>query len=134
MCLKRFIDIANMWIKLGHWSLHFKVFVSIIIPKPNKELYTFPKAFQSIALLNTIGKLIKKVIGERLEFQSISNKFIHQCQLGGLKQQSTIDIGVMLTHFIHTGWVRNLSTSMLAFNIAQSFFQNYLVGKKTRYF
>ena len=132
--------------------------MSIIIPKPNKESYDFPKDFRPIILLNTISKLIEKVIGERLQFQSISNKFIYQCQLEDLKQQSTTDTEVVLTHFIYTGWVKNLSTSTLAFNIAQFFpslnhqllslilfkvsfdpkillfFKNYLVGRKTRYF
>ena len=64
---------------------------------------------------------------------------------------------VVLTHLIHTGQIKNLSTSTLAFNIAQffpllnhqllplilakagfdfkisSFFCNYLVGRKTKY-
>ena len=157
-CLRKFIDIANACIELGHWPLHFKVSMSIIIPKPNKESYDSLKDFRPIILLNTISKLIEKVIGERLQFQSISNKFIYQCQLEDLKQQSTTDAGVMLTHFIYTGWVKNLSTSTLAFDIAQFFpslnhqllslilfkasfdpkillfFKDYLVGKKTRYF
>jgi len=68
------------------------------------------------------------------------------------------NIEVVLTHLIHTGWVKNLSTNVLAFNIAQFFsslnhqllpltltktgfdskislfFCNYLVSKKTKYF
>jgi len=65
---------------------------------------------------------------------------------------------VMLTHFIYISWVKNLFTSMLAFDIVQffpslnhqllplipikvsfdpkvlSFFWDYLVSRKTRYF
>jgi len=74
MIIIQFIQIG---IKLGHWPLYFKVSLTIIIPKPNKESYDTPKAFQPIALLNTISKLFEKVIGERLQFQVISNKFIH---------------------------------------------------------
>ena len=65
-CLRKFINIANAYIELDYWPSHFKVFMSIIIYKPNKESYDSPKAFWSIILLNTISKLIKKVIGERL--------------------------------------------------------------------
>ena len=67
-------------------------------------------------------------------------------------------MGVMLTHFIYISWVKNLFTSMLAFGIVQfflllnhqllplilikvsfdpkvsSFFWDYLVSRKTRYF
>jgi len=90
----------------------------IIIPKPNKKLYDLPKVFRPIVLLNTVGKLIEKVIGERLQFNTASNEFIHPSQLRGLKFKTTIDAGVALTHIIHTGWVKNLSTSTFAFNIA----------------
>jgi len=41
--------------------------------------------------------------------------------LGELKHQSTTDVRVVLTHFIQSGWVKNLTTSMLVFDIAQFF-------------
>ena len=47
-----------------------------------------------------MDKLIEKVIGERLQFQVVSNNFIHQSQLRGLKFKSTTDAGIVLTHFI----------------------------------
>ena len=157
-CLNIIISIANMCIELGHWPLHFKRSTMIVISKPNKKLYDLPKAFRPIVLLNIVGKLIEKVIGERLQFNTASNEFIHPSQLGGLKFKSTIDAGVALTYIIHTSWVKNLSTSTLAFNIAQfflllnhhllslimrkvgfdnhiiSFFANYLMDRKINYF
>ena len=60
MCLKKIVNIADVCFKLSHWPLHFKVFTSIIISKPNKESYDSPKAFRPIILLNTIEKLIEK--------------------------------------------------------------------------
>ena len=66
-------------------------------------------------------------------------------------------MGITLTHFIWLGWVKNISTSMLAFDISQffsllnhqllpliidkvgldckvsTFFKNYLVRRKTKY-
>jgi len=85
MYLKKIINITDVCFELGHWPLHFKVSTSIIIPKPNKKSYDPPKVFRSIVLLNTIEKLIEKVISDRLQFQLISNNFIHLSQLGGLK-------------------------------------------------
>jgi len=105
-----------------------------------------------------MGKLIEKVIRDRLQFQVISNNFIHQSQLGGLKFKSTTDMGIVLTHFICKGWIKNMLTSSLAFDIVQffpslnyrllalilrkaefesrvvNFFSNYLVNRKTKYF
>jgi len=103
ICLKKIINIADTCFELDHWPLHFKVSTSIIIPKPNKELYNSSKAFGPIILLNTIGKLIEKVISDRLQFQSISSNFIHLSQLYRLKQQLTSDASIILTYFIHTG-------------------------------
>jgi len=104
-----------------------------------------------------IGKLFEKMIGECLQFHTISNSFIHHSQLRGLKQRFTMDTGVVLTHIICSGWVKNLIISTLAFDIAQFFpslnhqllslildkagldqkvsnlLKNYLVGRKTSY-
>ena len=76
---------------------------SIIIPKPNKAAYDSPKIFQPIVFLNMLGRLIKKVISKRLQVQSIFSNFVHLNQLERLKQYLTINAGLYLTHFIHTG-------------------------------
>ena len=157
-CLRNIICIMNACFNLGHWPNHFKKSTTIVIPKPNKFTYNLLKSFRLIVFLNTLGKLIKKLIGERLQFQAISNNFIHQSQLGGLKFKITSDVGITLTHFIRTGWIKHLSTSTLVFDIAQffpslnhhfmslildkagfgplvvNFFSNYLVNRKTSYF
>jgi len=99
-CIFKLLDIANMCIDLGHWLSYFKMSTMVIIPKLNKSAYDSLKAYCPIVLLNMIGKLFKKMIGERLQFHTIANNFVHQSQLGGLKQKSTTDSGVVLTHII----------------------------------
>ena len=117
-CIDRLIDIANTYIDLGHWPSHFKTSSTVIIPKPNKTLYDLPKLFLPIVLLNTTGKIFEKIIGERMQFSLISNNFIHLCQLDRLKHRFTTDVDITFTHLIRLGWVRNLTMSMLAFDIA----------------
>ena len=104
-----------------------------------------------------LGKLIKKVIGERLQFHVMANDFIHPSQLGELKFKSTTDVDIALIHIICLGWIKNISTSILAFDIVQffpslnhcfltyilqkvgldihivNFFTNYLIDRKTNY-
>jgi len=63
-CLSNVINIADACINLGHWPIYFKVSTTVVIPKPNKLSYNNLKAFCSIVLLNTLGKLIEKVIAE----------------------------------------------------------------------
>jgi len=158
MCLENIIAITNACIEIGYWPNHFKNSMTIVIPKPNKASYDSPKFFRLIVLLNTLGKLIEKVIGNKLQFHVISNDFIQQSQLGGLKFKSTTDAGIVLTHFIHMGQIKNTLISFLAFDITQfflslnycflalilgkvsfdlrvvKFFLNYLVDRKTKYF
>jgi len=155
--LYNLINIANTCILLGHWPTHFKLLSTIIILKPNKPTYDHLKFFQPIVLLNTLSKLIEKVITKRLQFHVARNDFIHPSQLGGLKFKSTINMGVTLTHIIRSGWIKNLSTTTLAFDISQFFptlnhhiltlilekagldpkvtvfFVDYLVRRKTNY-
>jgi len=90
----------------------------IIILKLNKVAYNSLKTFQPIVLLNTLGKFIKKVISKMLQTQSISSNFIHPNQLRGLKQHSTTNTDLFLTHLIHTSWVTGLHMSTLVFDIA----------------
>jgi len=156
-CLKNIVFITNVCFELGYWPSHFKESMTIVIPKPNKFSYNSLKSFRPIVLLNTLGKLIEKAIGGKLQFQVVMNNFIHQSQLGRLKFKSTTDAGIVLTHFIYTGWIKNISTSTLAFDITQlfpslnhhllflilgkagfrskvvNFFSNYLINRKIAY-
>ena len=98
----KLIDIANTCINLGFWPSHFKMSSMVIISKPNRTSYNLSKSFWPIILLNTTSKLFEKMIGERLQFSSISNNFIHLCQLGRFKHKSITDMGIALTHFIRS--------------------------------
>jgi len=69
--------------------------MSIIIPKSNKLAYDNLKIFWPNVLLNILGKLIKKVISNRLLYS-----ILHMNQLGSIRQQLTTDAGIFLTYFI----------------------------------
>ena len=120
-CLTNIVNIADSCINLGYWPKYFKISSTIIILKPNKSLYNQLKAFHPIVLLNTLGKLIKKVVTDRLQFMVACNNFIHPSQLGSLKFKSTTDASIALTHIVWLGWAKGKSTSSLAFNILQFF-------------
>ena len=100
--IMNFVNIANSYINLSHQLSYFKKSTLIIIFKPNKSSYNTSKTFWPIVILNTVGKLIKKVISNRIQVYSIALNFIYLTQMDGIKQQSTIDAGIFLTYFIHT--------------------------------
>ena len=149
--------IANLCFELGYQLSHFKTSLTIVIPKPNKTSYDLPKSFRPIVLLNILGKLIKKVISNRLQFHVVANNFIYQSQLRDLKFKSISNTGITLTYVIYIGQIKNMSTSTLVFDIVQffsslnyhflllilkkagfdlyviKFFSNYLVNRRTHY-
>ena len=102
-CLSHIVNIADAYINLEHWPNHFKCSSMVIISKPNKLAYDSPKSFYPIILLNTISKLIKKVIAKQLQFHVVKNDFIYSSQLGSLKFKSTTDARITLTHIIWSG-------------------------------
>jgi len=115
------VTLADACIRVDHWPKHFKDSVSVIIPKPGKPTYSTPKSFRPIVLLNTVGKLIEKMISNRLQFDMIKYDLVHPNQVGGVRQRSTEDAGLFLTHLVRTGWAKGKKTSVLAFDIAQFF-------------
>jgi hypothetical protein len=149
--------IADACINVGIWPDEFKESITVVIPKPGKPAYDVPKAFRPIVLLNTMGKLIEKMIANRLQFDAAKNGILHPCQFGGVRQNSTEDAGVYLTHLVRAGWAKGMKTSVVAFDLAQyfpslnhdviihlldrfgfatqvvNFFKSYLVGRSTRY-
>ena len=69
----------------------------MIISKPD---YDIPKAFRPIVLLNTVDKLIEKMIARKLQFDAVKYGIFHSNQLGDVAQWSTEDAGMFLTHLV----------------------------------
>jgi hypothetical protein len=107
----KILSLANVCLWVGYWLSHFKESVSVIILKLGKPSYSTPKSFRPIVLLNTLGKLIEKMISTWLQFDGIKFGVFHSNQLGGIQQQSTADAGLFLTHLVKVGWAQGLKTS-----------------------
>ena len=64
------------------------------------------------------GKLIEKMISNRLQYDMIKYDLVLPNQFGGVRQRSTEDD---LTHLVCAGWAKGVKTSVVAFDIAQFF-------------
>ncbi|KAF8703071.1 hypothetical protein AX14_014237 [Amanita brunnescens Koide BX004] len=141
----------------GTWPSWFKASMCVIIPKPNKPKYNIPKAFRPISLLNTMGKLLTKVIATRMQFDCLKFNILHPGQCGGVAKHATIDPGVTLASFVAESRELGLHSTACAFDISQFFpslshvacalvlrrfgfsesliriFQSYFTGRITRY-
>ncbi|KAF8677319.1 hypothetical protein AX14_004805 [Amanita brunnescens Koide BX004] len=65
-------SLFNCTLNSGTWPSWFKASECIIIPKPNKPKYTIPKAYRPISLLNTVGKLLTKIIANCMQFDAVA--------------------------------------------------------------
>jgi len=66
-----FLGLAEACIQLSHWLTQFKESLSVIIPKPGKPSYSTPKSFQPIVLLNTLGKLVEKMLSCCMQYNRV---------------------------------------------------------------
>ena len=91
-----FLQLANDIITTGIWPAAFKQSTTVIIPKPNKSDYSKAKSYQPIMLLECPGKLISKLIVNRLQSDMVIFNIAHPPQFGGCKHHSTLDAGLFL--------------------------------------
>ncbi|CAA7267585.1 unnamed protein product [Cyclocybe aegerita] len=132
-----FIMLANACLWVGHWLHIFKESLSVIVPKPNKPSYAVPKAFRPIVLLITFGKLIEKMIANRIQFDTVKHDIFHPNQLGSICQRSTEDAGLILTHLFFPSINHEMFMAVLhkqGFSpVLVDFCASYLVGRSTVY-
>jgi hypothetical protein len=76
--------LANACLTTGVWPDEFKVSITVVIPKPGKPSYDTPKSFCPIVLLNTMGKLLEKMLANRLPFEAAEHGVLHPNQFGGV--------------------------------------------------
>ena len=119
--LQAFTILFNKIIDEGIWLNQLKDAISCIIPKPKKPAYNVPKAFRPIALLNTIGKLLTKVVAKHLQFKAQEHSLFHEGQFGGISRHSTTDVGLILMDLITENRDRGFHTTVLALDITQFF-------------
>ncbi len=101
----------NLCIKFGFWPEMFKQAITVVIPKPGKDDYTKVKTFRPIVLLNCLGKLCKKTLANRMQFDAQKFGLVHPCQYSGTMAHSTTGAGINLVHQIRAGWQANLHMS-----------------------
>jgi hypothetical protein len=76
-------------LRLEYCLLYFKHSTTAVIRKPQKDNYTIPKAYQPIALLNTISKLIEGIIAKRISYITEIHQLLPGTYIGGCKGRST---------------------------------------------
>jgi exonuclease III len=89
---------------LGHHPRHFKIAKTVVLKKPNKADYSEPKAYRSIALLDTLGKVFETIIAKRLSFLAERYHLLPDQQMGARKNRSVETALDTIIEAVHTVW------------------------------
>jgi hypothetical protein len=96
---------------------------TVVLRKPQKPAYKVAKAHRPIALLNTLGKVLEKILALHMSALAEEHHLLPVTQMGARLGQSTVTVLEMLTKQIRTVWSNDptLVASMLSLNISGTF-------------
>ncbi|KAI0997925.1 hypothetical protein K3495_g10264 [Podosphaera aphanis] len=95
-------DLFNACLTHGYHPKGFKESTTIVLRKSQKSRYDTPKAYRPIALLNTMGKLLEKLVANRISKVAEDHNLLPDEQMGARPKRSTISAIELLTEQIRT--------------------------------
>ena len=84
-----FSTLFNIYSFLGYYPRAFRTAKIIILYKPKKNIYKI-KLYRLIALLDTLGKVLEKIIASRLARLAETNRLLPDYQIGTRQGRNTI--------------------------------------------
>ncbi|KAF8757962.1 Reverse transcriptase (RNA-dependent DNA polymerase) [Rhizoctonia solani] len=84
-----------------------------------------PKNYRPIALLETLSKLLEKVVTARLLHKAGEHNLIPQAQFGGKDITSCTDAGLCMVHDIRAAWKSNKAASFLTLDVSATAQPNF---------
>ncbi|CAH2208052.1 jg10111, partial [Pararge aegeria aegeria] len=92
-----YLALANKCLEIGYFPKIWKIATVVVLRKPGKEDYTNPKAYWPIGLLPVLGKILEKLIINRIKWYILPR--LSTRQFGFTPQKSTEDsLYVLLQH------------------------------------
>jgi hypothetical protein len=124
------VDVFNTCFNTRHHPACWKEAKVVAIPKPDKPDYSLPKAHRPISLLETMSKLLEKVVAKRMQHDIVAHELIHTNQFGGRAHSSCLDAGLTLLHDVQSAHRAGLKAGILLFDV-RGFFDNVNHGRMT---
>ena len=121
LILPKLVRLFNASWNMGYFPRHFKQSITVVLRKAGKEDDSQPKAYRPIALLNTIGKVMEAVIGNRLMWLAEKFELLPASHIGGRKMTSTEDAIHSLLAQIHKAWDQKQVASLLLLDVSGAF-------------
>jgi ribonuclease HI len=105
----------------GYHPSCWRIATGAVLTKPKKEDYSAPKAYRVISLLNTLGKVLERLIARRLGHLAETSPLLHPTQIGGRLQKSAVDASLSLTSLIQDNRAAKMTTTTLFLDVKGAF-------------
>ena len=107
----------NDCLKRGHFPAQWKIVKIIPITKPGKKDCYDPSKYCPISLINIKGKVLEKLLINRIMHHIHKTKFLNHNQFGFLPQKSTINTAITVKQFIEPELERRRVVIMTSLDI-----------------
>jgi len=115
------LELLSPVVAFDYHPLSLQIANGVVLDKPGKSSYDSPASFRIIVLLETISKILERVMTVRLSAIARSKGLLHQNQCGSLPGLSFSDACLTLTHDIKTVQGPRLEVSSLFLDIKAGF-------------
>ena len=79
------VDVAKVYFTIGYYLRLKRAITTIVLYKEGKADYLFLKSYRPIALENTLSKILKRVIADRIVNIAEEHALLLQSQMGARK-------------------------------------------------
>ena len=93
----------------------------MVLRKPNKPNYTKPNAYRSIALENTIGKVLESIMTDHISYLCETFNLLPKNHFGGRPGRTTEDAMLILSESIHQAWKKGEIFSAIFMDVSGAF-------------
>ena len=121
------VKLFNACYRLGYHPKAWKLATVVMIPKPGKNP-TLPTSYRPISLLSVTGKLMERVVTQRLLRHLEQFGLINDFQSGFRQQRQTVDHLLRLSESVSEGFNRNQFTVAVFLDVEKAFDRVWLDG------
>src|ERR1700704_6401921 len=115
------VKLFNPLLQFGYHPTALKKALGVVLPKPGKPDYSSTTSFRIISLLQTISKILKKLVSDRLFSLSSPLSLVHPNQCGSLPSISTADAVLSLKQEVIASQKAGMKSSTLLLDIKGGF-------------
>ena len=108
-------------LQYGHHPSSLKCANGVVLDKPGKASYDSPASFRVIVLLETLSKIVERVMASRLSLVARSCALLHPHQTGSIPGLSTFNATATLSHEVRLLQRLDLKVSSLFLDVKGGF-------------